>query len=217
VVVTDLDRTFTTLALRLDGEAVAAATALRGAGVRLVLATGRPLHLLPKPERLLPLFDGLVLDGGQTWGHAGAWRPLVRRTGPLVRFQARLEAAGLLVHAGEASCSVLRSDLAAARALPGADLCAFQPNVDRVDIVPRGVDKARAVQALLAAWRLPRARVAAIADGENDLVLRRVADDLVAVANAHPRLKAESDAVAPFPAAQGFAWAARRWLGADPA
>jgi hypothetical protein len=80
------------------------------------------------------------------------------------------------------------------------------PNRDRIDILPKGVDKGVGVRALLQDWDRPRARVVAIGDGENDIGLFSVSDYAVAVANAVPSLRMAADEVAPYPAARGFTW-----------
>ena len=214
VLVTDLDRTFTTEDLRLDEEAILAAKALRAAGVRLVLATGRPWSILPEPDRLVPLFDGFALECGQAWGWPGHWRPLSRDTRTLHKLASDLRAEGVPVMESGGSFSIAVTDLAALRRHPAVERCALHANVDRVDVVPRGVDKGRAVAALLRAWAptFRGAVVTAVADGDNDVSLRSVADRLVAVANAGPALRAVADEVAPLPASRGFAWVAAQLL-----
>ncbi len=212
LVVVDLDQTFTTMDLALDPAALDAAARLRQAGLRLVLVTGRPLRLLPEAALLASTFDAFVLEAGAIWGRGGAWRLTFRGPSSVRRLAVALRKDGLLLHAGRASCSIKREHLAAAMAMPLANSCAFQLNGDHIDIVPRGVDKARGVAKLMDIWGYDRLQVVAVCDGENDTSLRRIAGRLFAVGNAVPAIRATADDVTPGLASAGFVQAADRIL-----
>jgi hydroxymethylpyrimidine pyrophosphatase-like HAD family hydrolase len=213
LVVTDLDRTFTREDLALDDGAIAAARRLRQAGVTVVLATGRRVQDLEQWPVLHDAFDGFVLECGALWGPWGALRATSTDTAAVRSAAATLRAEGCQIDEGVASCSVPADWARRLDALPERPRLSVQPNRDRLDVVPFGVDKAAGLRRLLSGLGGPPRRMMAVGDGENDLPVFAMADHGVAVPNAAAVLLQAADEVAPLPAAAGFVWASRRALG----
>ncbi|MEA3191538.1 MAG: hypothetical protein QOD77_2120 [Thermoplasmata archaeon] len=217
VLVSDLDRTFSTEDLELDPDALKAAEHLRKRGVRCVLATGRGFRVLSAHPLLTRAFDGFVLEGGAVWGTPGDWRLTKADLGAVHAVADALEAQRIPVRRRSASCSIAIENAAALAGIPASGQCSLQRNRDRMDILPMGVDKGVGLRRLLESWGEPDARVVAVGDGENDLGLFAASTYTVAVANAVPALRAAADEVAPLPASQGFAWVVRERLTPVPA
>lgn len=188
----DCDRTMTGPDLIPDPRALAAIANLRGAGVTCILVTGRTQEDLARFDDLPAAFDAYVLEGGALWG---TWGGLTAPSNVPIVLEAarRVHAEGVPLLAGQASFSCGRVDLEKVLAL--AEGCSFQLNVDRVDILPPGVDKGVGLDAVLGRLGLRSATIFAIGDGENDVPLFARATIALAVANAHPALKAEAHRV----------------------
>lgn len=209
VVAVDCDRTLTGPDLMPDADALAAVAALRAAGACCVLVTGRTREELTRHAPLAGAFDAYVLEGGATWG---PWDDQARPgNAPLALAAAhRVQEAGIPVLQGTASFSCARVDLARVAAL--APECAIHANVDRVDVLPPGMDKGMGLEAALGRLGRRGAHVVAIGDGENDVALFERAVVGLAVANAHATLKAAADEVLTAAGPAGVVEAARRLL-----
>lgn len=217
VVVTDLDRTFTGLDLSLDDQALAAARRLRQAGVAVVLATGRRVQDLAAWPVLHGAFDGFVVECGAVWGTWDDWRLTAAESSAVHAVARDLRADGCQIDEGAACCSVPAEWAARLDAHPLRPHLSVQPNRDRLDVVPAGVDKAAGLRRLLRHLR-PDAgtaewRILAVGDGENDLPVFAASTRAVAVANAAPVVLQAAHEVAPHPAAEGFVWATKKVLG----
>jgi hydroxymethylpyrimidine pyrophosphatase-like HAD family hydrolase len=88
-----------------------------------------------------------------------------------------------------------------------------QPNRDRIDVVPAGVDKAAGLRRLLRDRGLAATPRLSVGDGENDLPVFAMAARSVAVANAAAIAKQAAGEVAPAEASKGFLWAVAPLLG----
>lgn len=187
----DCDRTLTGPDLVPDPEAVSAIARLRKAGIPCVLVTGRSREDLARFD-LAEAFDAFALEGGAVWG---PWNALVRPVnGDLaVKAADRVAAAGIDLERRTTSFSVSTADLDAVRPL-AAD-CSLHVNVDRVDVLPPGLDKGVGLDGALATLGARSAHVIAIGDAENDLAMYDRADVCLAVANALPVLKQHADEV----------------------
>jgi phosphoglycolate phosphatase-like HAD superfamily hydrolase len=206
----DCDRTLTDPDLVPNPEALSALGTLRSAGFTLALVTGRSRDDLER-FGLGDAFDTYALEGGAVWG---PWDALCRPSNADLVLQAadRVEKAGIEVERRTASFSVALPDLPAVRELAAG--CSVQVNVDRVDVLPPGLDKGIGLDGALGAIGRRGIHVVAIGDGENDLPLFARANVALAVGNAVPALKAEADEVlGPGPA--GVIEAARRLLEGD--
>lgn len=219
LVVTDFDRTFTALDLSLDPTAMAAARRLRQAGLPCILATGRRAQDLEAWPQLRDCFDAFVLECGGVWGRWGDWHVTSPDTAAVRSVAAAARAEGCVVEEGVASCSVPADWQVRFEARPERPRVSLQPNRDRIDVVPKGVDKAVGLRLLLDDLGLRAAprRLLSVGDGENDLPVFAVAHHAVAVANAAAIVRQAAHTVAPHAAAAGFVWATQALLDARPA
>jgi hydroxymethylpyrimidine pyrophosphatase-like HAD family hydrolase len=213
--VTDFDRTFTHPDLSLDPDAVAAARRLRDAGVPVVLATGRRAEDLKAWPELADAFAGFVLECGAVWGRWDDWRLTSEHTLAVHKLADDLAAQGCALDRGAASCSLPAEWMPQLQAHPLRPRLSVQPNRDRIDVVPAGVDKAVGLRLLLHDLGLDGAPFLSVGDGENDLPVFAAAARAVAVANAAPIAKQAAHEVAPADASKGFLWAVAPLLG-DP-
>lgn len=212
VLAVDCDRTLTGPDLVPDAHALAAVARLRAAGLRCILVTGRTRQDLARHEAVPAAFDGYVLEGGATWGPwHDQWVP--GNAGVALDAATRVAAAGIAIERGVASFSCARDDLGRVRALAGD--CLLSPNVDRVDVLPPGMDKGMGLEAILGRMGLRGVRVIAIGDGENDIPMFGRADVALAPANAHPLAKEAADVVLEQEGPAAVVQAAQRILQGD--
>lgn len=208
----DCDRTLTGASLVPDPDALRALAGLRQAGVRCVLATGRSKADLQRFAGIPEAFDAFVLEGGAVWG---PWDGPVRPSNAQVALDAadRVAREGFQVERRTASFSASLADLPAVERLAAG--CSIQVNVDRVDVLPPGLDKGMGLDAALGGLGYRAARVVAIGDAENDLPLFARADVALAVANAVPAAKEAADEVLAAPGPEAVIEAVRRILLGD--
>lgn len=215
VVVTDFDRTFTNADLSLDPDSLAAARRLRGKGATVILATGRRAQDLEAWPEVTEAFDGFVLECGAVWGRWGDWRLTSDHTHAVNEVADALAAQGCLLDRGAASCSLPAEWMPQLQAHPARPRLSVQPNRDRIDVVPAGVDKAVGLHLLLAELGLSGVPFLSVGDGENDLPVFAAARRAVAVANAAPIAQQAAHEVAPAEASKGFLWAVAPLLAAE--
>lgn len=206
----DYDRTLTDESLVPAPAALDALAALRRAGKRVVVVSGRDLAFLER--ELGHVTDAIVAENGCILVHAGQRRTL----GPAHDgIHDALVATGVPLERGEilASADVEHEALLQA-ALEKAGLRAdLIRNRDRVMVLPSGVDKALGVLAALEALDVAPQEAAAAGDGENDVPMLRAVGFAVAVENAVPELKAVADRVTTGFGGDGLAaWIRREWL-----
>jgi hydroxymethylpyrimidine pyrophosphatase-like HAD family hydrolase len=208
----DCDRTLTGDNLVPDPDALQALADLRAAGVRCVLVTGRSKEDLQRFAGIAGAFDAYVLEGGAVWG---SWEDPTRPSNAQVALDAADRAArdGIHVERRTASFSAALADRAAVERVAAG--CSIQPNVDRIDVLPPGLDKGMGLDAALAGIGCRAARVVAIGDGENDLPMFARAHVALAVANAVPATKEAADEVLASPGPAAVVEAARRLLLGD--
>lgn len=211
--VTDLDRTLTGPDLKLDERARHMLRELRQAGVRVIVATGRPLvHVVQLGLR--ELTDAMVVENGaivmdsrtrETHIHGAAFQQQAERAlgelGPKFSWH-RVIGSGPREFADEA-----RSRLGAA----GIEH-QMEYNAEHVMILPAGVDKGSGALAALALLGLRARDVWAIGDGENDVSLFRIACESAAPANASPRVASQATMMLDASYSEGFVEFARRLL-----
>lgn len=212
-VVTDFDRTFTHPDLSLDPDSLHAVHRLRDAGIPVVLATGRRAQDLEAWPAVMGAFDGFVLECGAVWGAWGDWRLTSDGTRAVHDLADDLAAQGCVLDRGAASCSIPAEWMPRLQAHPLRPRVSVQPNRDRIDVVPAGVDKAAGLRLLLRDRGLAATPLLSIGDGENDLPVFAMAARSVAVANAAAIAKQAASAVAPAEASKGFLWAVAPLLG----
>ncbi|HJQ93753.1 MAG TPA: HAD hydrolase family protein [Candidatus Thermoplasmatota archaeon] len=205
----DCDRTLTGEDLVPDPEALFAIAALREAGIPCVLVTGRAKEDLERFSTIADSFDAYALEGGAVWG---PWNTLLRPSNVDIVLKAadRVAEAGIEVERRSASFSVAIKDLQVLQE-KAAD-CSLQTNIDRVDVLPPGLDKGTGLDGALGSLGIRAAHVVAIGDGENDIPLFDRSNVALAVANAVPALKEIADEILAEAGPKGVVDAAHRLL-----
>lgn len=190
VLAVDLDGTIYSGARPVDPELLQLLRVVRGAGVKLVLVTGRCLQELGKLIDAA-LFDAVVAENGAILVADGkevilappGWNSVRRRL--LGRFKAGKEQ--VIISLGRDRKNDVRRYLGASAKL--------EFNKDRLMIMPTNVDKGSGLLAALNALNANHGRLMCIGDGENDLAMFKVADLKVAVGDSSATLKREADYV----------------------
>jgi hypothetical protein len=207
----DYDRTLTDAQGAPQPEALAALDRARGRGLKVVVVSGRPLGLL---QKAVPMADAIVAENGCVQWRPGAlwrapWKERARALAALGRAGVRAEHAPF-----EVLVSLDRERGAEALRILGplAYGMALIPNVDRVMLLPRGVDKGAGLLAALEGLGIPPERCAAVGDAENDVPMLQVAGLGAAVANAVPELRAVADVQLAHPRGRGVAELVERLL-----
>ncbi|MHB1260095.1 MAG: HAD family hydrolase [Thermoplasmatota archaeon] len=208
----DCDRTLTGDDFMPDPEALFAIAELRKAGFRCILATGRSKVDLERFSTIAEAFDAYVLEGGAVWGQ---WTALNRpsNVGIVLKAADRVAEAGIAIERRSTSFSASTSDLQVIQ--EKASDCSLQVNVNRVDVLPPGLDKGIGLDGALGSLGIRGAHVVAIGDGENDIALFNRAHVALAVANAVPSLKECADEVLETPGPAAVIDAVRRLLKGD--
>ena len=194
-------------------------SSLRSAGLRAFLVTGRELEDLRSVFDRLDLFDAVVAENGAVlfFPSTGATRVIAPPPPPaLVELLRASEVIPLFVGRSCISTRATQEPLVlrAVREL-GLDWCVVRNNTSLM-CLPRGVDKASGLRAILDEIGLDPRRVVAIGDGENDACLFAACGLGVAVANACDDLKAEADLVTLEREGEGVSAFIRSWLSTFP-
>ena len=208
----DCDRTLTGTDLIPDAGALQAIQELRQAGIRCILVTGRSRDDLQRFPDIQATFDAFALEGGARWG---TWDDLMQTSNVNLVHEAaqRCIDAGLAIERRTASFSARLADLEVVQPLLGQ--CSQQVNVDRLDVVPPGMDKGLGLDGALGYIGSRGAYVVAVGDGENDIPMFERAHVGLAVANAVPTLKEAADAILSSAGPAGVIEAARRLLAGE--
>jgi hydroxymethylpyrimidine pyrophosphatase-like HAD family hydrolase len=166
---------------------------LRRAGAHLVLASGKPCLYLAGFARALGWAEASLIgeNGAEVWLRAIMPSRVLRREIPaearaaLGPIEALLEErfpGAISFHQNPIGVCAFPYDpvatpppaiLEAAGEVP--DCLVTYPHVDSVDFAARGIDKGTALLDLARALEVPRERIAAVGDGENDLPMLRAA------------------------------------------
>jgi hydroxymethylpyrimidine pyrophosphatase-like HAD family hydrolase len=192
----DLDRTLMPSRGGSFASASRTLSEVRAMGLRVILVSGREYPTLASIARRIGMVDAVVAENGALVDSPfrGNPKPFGAAIGRQVR--ERFAATRLRgVELGTVVVSVPRRSSAEAGRLVAGLAVRLVKNVDRVMILPRGVDKATGVRAAMRGLRLPEGSFAAIGDGENDLPLLRAAALSGAVHNARVAVRADSDYV----------------------
>lgn len=208
----DCDRTLTGPDLVPDPDALAAIADLRKAGIRCILVTGRSKADLERFPGVANGFDAYALEGGALWG---SWENLLSPSNADVAMRAadRVVAAGFAIERRFASFGVDAVHHLEVREL-AAD-CSIHLNIDRLDVLPPGLDKGTGLDGALASLGNRNAHVVALGDGQNDLALFDRSTIALAVANAVGPVKDAADEVLPTPGPLAVIDAARRLLAGE--
>ncbi len=212
VFVTDYDRTLAQPGAGPDPSAMKAIAALRAAGIRCILATGRPADDLLAQGIDPESFDAFVIEGGALFGPLNSLVYL-NIGNELEAAAKQCKAAGIPIAQRSYSFSVPREHEATVRSLVGE--CSIQPNVDQLDILPPHVDKGTGLDGALGKLGNRALPVLAIGDGENDIPLLDRATYGLAPANAVPALREMADEVLAESGPAAVVAAAERLLRGD--
>lgn len=191
--VTDLDRTLTGHDLRIDPRAVRRMAALREAGVRVVVASGRTLEYM-LDARLDEVADAIVAENGAVICVPRGLHLEVREPG--FKTEARIALGpladsftwGRVLGSGPSSLTRRATGLLHAA---GVDHH-VEWNAGEAMLLPLGVDKATGANVALRHMDLDLADAWAIGDGENDVSLFRAAALSAAPANAPEAVRASA-------------------------
>lgn len=201
---------------RMAPNTVKALAALRSAGWRLILVTGRRLERIRTICDALDLFDEAILENG-----AAAFCP---STGEETALAPPLDAA-LVAEIGRVTpetslfggASMLGTETEYAdRVAEVIGRGGYDAHIircgPRITVLPNGIDKGSGLAHALDLLGLSGDEVMAVGDEENDIPLFAGCGFKVAVANAVPELKAAADLVLSDPGGQGVQWLAAELL-----
>ncbi|MBA4012697.1 MAG: phosphoglycolate phosphatase [Phenylobacterium sp.] len=203
---------------RVDKPTIAALEALKAAGLKLLMVTGRELPDLQQVFDRLDLFDLVVAENGSL-----LYLPATQEERPVApppppELVAALEARGV------APLSVGRGIVATWEPNETAVLETIRDlglewqiifNKGAVMVLPPGVNKASGLAAALTAMKLSPLNVVAIGDAENDHAFLTASGCSVAVANALDAVKATADLVTKADHGAGVAEAIAALLAED--
>lgn len=211
VLACDYDRTLTNLDLELEQSTLDALREAREAGLKVLAVSGRDTAFLR--EHVGDAVDLIVSENGAFLADpaTGHEEPLFTDW-PTVE---ELRALGVPLDYASASASAHHHyEEALARAVKEAGITArLERNVDRIMLLPAGVEKAAGFEAALKRLGIPPERAAAIGDGENDLSLLGAAGYRIAVSNAVPDVKAIAHHVTTQSGGAGVReWLRESWL-----
>jgi hydroxymethylpyrimidine pyrophosphatase-like HAD family hydrolase len=204
-VAVDYDGTLT-VGSRPEAAVLAAVSAVRSHGIKVILVTGRRMadlrHVLPEAD---DCFDAIVAENGCVLVRGGTARSLAPTVDPVL--EDALTRRGVPVQAGEV---LLACD--------GVHAVTVLEEIQRLGLdaqlvrnraalmnLPAGVGKESGVQEALAELRVSPHAAVAIGDAENDHGLFRSCELGVAVSNAIESLKAQADVVLDTPDGAGVA------------
>jgi hydroxymethylpyrimidine pyrophosphatase-like HAD family hydrolase len=202
----DYDGTIT-LDSRPSEDLLLALREARGAGVKILLVTGRILAELSSvfPEAF-STFDAIVAENGAIlWSEAAGSRPIAPPVPPAL--VDALRARDVFVRRGDVLLATeAHHDIVALQAIARLGLdCQLVRNRGALMILPAGVSKGRGALEALGDLGISQHNTVAIGDAENDHSLLEACEIGVAVGNAVPALKAHADIVLAEPDGIGVA------------
>ncbi|MGA8302284.1 MAG: HAD family hydrolase [Thermoplasmata archaeon] len=194
VFATDLDRTLIRPGRPPTATGRTALREARAMGLRTLLVSGRQYGELQGFARAFGEVDGIVAENGAMVEVPLGTKPTVVGLRPAASLRRRLEErGGVNARYGQVVISVPREErrklMAALRGLPVRVIA----NVDRLMVLPVGVDKWSGTRLALRRLGLARSGYAGIGDAETDLDLMRGATLSGAVGNALRDVRAAAD------------------------
>ena len=203
---------------QVSEETVAALRSFRQSGRKLILVTGRELPDLRRVFSHLDLFDAAVVENGAVLVDPATGEEIPLGEEPPPRFVEELRRRNVT------PLSVGRSIVATWEPNEKIVLDAIRDlglelqivfNKGAVMVLPAGVNKASGLAAALTRLQLSPLNVVGIGDAENDHAFLRACGCAVAVANALPMVKADSEIVTSAPRGAGVVETIRRILDSD--
>ena len=195
---TDYDGTLATHGV-VDEATLEALYRARAAGLQVWLVTGRELQGVFDVFPQWKLFDRMVVENGAVLFDPATGVTRTVAPTPPAEFVERLKARGVPISVGNSIVSTREPHDVAMRetiAELGIDWHVIMNN-DAAMALPRGVDKAFGLEALMAELKIDPAQVASVGDAENDIAFVQACGYPVAVANAIPALKSVATWVTP--------------------
>lgn len=216
-IVTDLDRTLTGRDLSLDHATLDRIAALRAAGLRVVVATGRPFDSTIVAS-LLSHLDGMVAENGAVVYNSEARSLQIRHADFAKAAQVALGSmANAFVWGRVIGSGPRELGGSATEQLVAAGVAhAVEYNAEDCMLLPEGVDKVTGTEICLQRFGLSARDVWAIGDGENDVALLRWAALGAAPANAVPAARAAADVLISVEYSQAFLQWTEPLLAAKP-
>lgn len=201
-----------------EPQAVAAIAALRRAGMRAVLVTGRVLEDLQSCCARLDLFDLLVLENGAVLADPAGGAVEDLAAAPPAWLAEELARAGVDCSRGRVVLALLTEQAPAARRVLDHHGLALEIlfNKGAAMILPPGFDKASGLRAALLRLAVEPSAAVAVGDAENDIPMLRLAGLGAAVSNALDQVKAAADLVLRRERGAGVAELAEHLLAGPP-
>ena len=187
---TDYDGTLATHGV-VRPSTLAAMHRAKAGGLQLWLVTGRELQGVMEVCPQWRLFDRLVVENGAVLFDPATGVSRSIAPAPPAQLVDRLERQGVPVQVGASIVSTYEPHGPAVHAAIvelKLDWHVIMNN-DAVMALPRGVDKAFGLRALMSELGVAAEHVAAVGDAENDIALLQASGYPVAVANAIPAVK----------------------------
>src|SRR4051812_9870873 len=202
---------------RMSGSVAVALDRFRGAGGRLFLVTGERVDQLSEFPRL-DLFETVVAENGAMLFDPATRREVIlceRPEAKLVEMLCGL--GGCEVECGRVVITTKKDCKRHVEDVLAELKSDWQIVNNRTDllVLPRGVDKASGIVALLHKTGLKSEQVVGIGDAENDVALIRACGLGVAVADSVPQLKARAQLITEGGAGQGIVELIERMLRDD--
>jgi hydroxymethylpyrimidine pyrophosphatase-like HAD family hydrolase len=193
----DYDGTLATNGV-VDADTVEALRRLAATDRKLILVTGRQLEDVLRVFPDAPIFDRIVAENGAIAYEPAAQRTRILAEGPPQHFLAELRRrqvtplySGRVVVATVQPNAAIVADVIAELGLQ-LDIIL---NKEAVMVLPRGVDKASGLAAVLEELALSPREVVGIGDAENDQAFLKMCGCGIAVANALDAVKERADHV----------------------
>jgi phosphoglycolate phosphatase-like HAD superfamily hydrolase len=184
---------------RIGEQTLAALERARGAGLRLILVTGRTFFELIRVCERLDLFDAVVAENGGVLYFPPTGVLLDQAPPPPPRLLAELDRRGVPYQLGRVIVGTWRNEEPRVReALAAVGVgTAIVYNRAALMLLPPGVSKGEGVEQAIRALGLSFHDVLALGDAENDLDLFEACGWTACPANAVPELKDRADWVFP--------------------
>jgi hydroxymethylpyrimidine pyrophosphatase-like HAD family hydrolase len=184
---------------RIGGEALAALERARGAGLRLVLATGRTFFELIRVCERLDLFDAVVAENGGVLYFPATGVMRDQAPPPPPRLLAALDARGVPFQVGRVIVATWRPEEPRVRDALAALGVGMELVYNRAALMllPPGISKGTGVQQAIRALGLSFHDVLAFGDAENDLDFLAACGWAACPADGVPELKERADWVFP--------------------
>ena len=166
---------------------------LKRLGIDLFLATGRRLKYAKALARRFNIFKAVICENGAVIYFPSEKKTFTTSTYYMRKAKKVVESMQLdKAVTGKILASIRKKDEELVKERLGkiADNLEFSTNVDEVMILPKGVNKGLGIRQAMTTLGIDLDKTICVGDGENDIDMFLNPGFKVAVANAHPKLKA---------------------------